>query len=357
MGPVVKSFSELVLLLRDESLELPHVEGGAGGVEDHQKRSVRVALGEYAAIKISPRRNGDIHVRVIKHGRVEDLFPADYLVEKSGSIRVQHHFQHLGNQRNSVAGSTSSGSGKYDFEVHVDAKHLSLLRTIDWEDSSLSSRSSATTLQNENEGEPKKEHVPALRTGIFIKSESGEVREYTNERVEIKVLDFDVVDENGDGIFEPGDLIKVVNIKVQNLGIRAFKNWLIEASSPSPVIPLSIVPTKWIQPVDDGLRLSPIPGSSIVRIEGCLRGYIQQDVRRDFSLNLRAVDVIRLVAKLPDLGMEPSAISIEKKIVIRFPLFVEMISCPSWIAPDSTSQISWKVRIHDDPLAYDRSRT
>jgi hypothetical protein len=132
MGPVVKSFSELVLLLRDESLELPQVQGGAGGDADLLNRSVIVALGEYAAIKISPRRNGEIHVRVTKHGRVEDLFPADYLVEKGGSIRVQHDYQQLGSQRNSVAGSTVAGGGKYDFEVHVDAKHLALLQAIDW---------------------------------------------------------------------------------------------------------------------------------------------------------------------------------------------------------------------------------
>jgi hypothetical protein len=100
--------------------------------------------------------------------------------------------------------------------------------------------------------------------------------------------------------------------------------------------------------VNDGLRLSPIPASSVVRIEGCLRGYIQQDERRDFALNLRAVDVIRLVAKLPDLGMEPSAISIEKKIVIRFPLHLEVIKYPSWISPGSTSEISWKVFAYDD---------
>jgi hypothetical protein len=220
MGPVVKSFSELVLSLRDESLELPQVEGGAGGDADLLNRSVTVALGEYAAIKISPRRNGDIHVRVIKHGRVEDLFPADYLVEKGGSIRVQHDYQRLGSQRNSLVGSTVAGAGKYDFEVHVDAKHLDLLQAIDWADPNLSSRSSATTLQADDEGESKKQPVPAaLRTGIFIKSENGEIREYTNERVEIKILDFDVVDENRDGIFEPGDLIRVENIKVQNLGI------------------------------------------------------------------------------------------------------------------------------------------
>jgi hypothetical protein len=220
MGPVVKSFSQLVLLLRDESLELPHVESGAGGVADLQNRSVTVALGEHAAIKMSPGKNGDIHVRVTKHGRVEDLFPADYLVEKGGSIRVQHQFQNHDNHRNSVAGSTSSGAGKYDFEVHVDAKHVALLRVIDWEESNLSSRSSATTLQNENEGGAVKESVPALRTAIFVKSDNGENRLYTNERVELKVLDFDVVDENGDGIFEPGDLIRVENIKVQNLCIR-----------------------------------------------------------------------------------------------------------------------------------------
>jgi hypothetical protein len=41
-------------------------------------------------------------------------------------------------------------------------------------------------------------------------------------RYELKIISFDVVDENGDGINEPGEHILVKNIKVQNTG-RVYK--------------------------------------------------------------------------------------------------------------------------------------
>jgi hypothetical protein len=213
MGPIVKSFSELVLFLRDEALDSCSAESD---VVDLHHRTAVVSLGEYAAIKISPRRNGDIHVRIIKHGRQEDLFPADYLVEKGGSIRVQRDGSCSPGHRRLSSESRMSGGGKYDFEVHVDAKYTELLNAIDWNDESLSGRDSETTLRPEDDDGIK--GLPALRTGIFIKSDNGEVREYTNDKVELRILDFDVVDQNGDGIFEPGDLIRIENITIQNIG-------------------------------------------------------------------------------------------------------------------------------------------
>jgi len=213
MGPIVKSFSELILFLRDEALDTCSAESD---VVDLHHRTAVVSLGEYAAIKISPRRNGDFHVRIIKHGRQEDLFPADYLVEKGGSVKVQRGSPCSPGHRRLSSESRMSGGGKYDFEVHVDAKYTELLNAIDWNDESLSGRDSETTLRPEDDDGIK--GLPALRTGIFIKSDNGEVREYTNDKVELKILDFDVVDQNGDGVFEPGDLIRIENITIQNIG-------------------------------------------------------------------------------------------------------------------------------------------
>ena len=216
MGPVVKSFPELILLLRDEALD--DITSTDDDTLQHH-RSANVSLGEYAAIKISPRRNGDMHVRIIKHGRQEDLFPADYLVEKGGSIRVQRYPSlNAGLKRRLSSESRMSGGGKYDFEVHVDSRHTELLNAIDWNDESLSGKNSETTLRPEDD-DAGVEGVKALRTGIFIKGENGEVREYTNDKVELKILDFEVVDQNGDDIFEPGELIRVENITIQNMGI------------------------------------------------------------------------------------------------------------------------------------------
>jgi hypothetical protein len=95
--------------------------------------------------------------------------------------------------------------------------------------------------------------------------------------------------------------------------------------------------------VDEGLRLKPIPAGGIVTIEGHLRGLIVQDTKRDYSKTICVVEMIRLVATLPDIGREPASVSVEKQIVIRYPLQMELLECPSWLSPISTSRISWKV--------------
>ena len=103
-----------------------------------------------------------------------------------------------------------------------------------------------------------------------------------------------------------------------------------------------IVPTNWIQPIDDGIKVDAISPDSEVTLERCIRGVIFQDILSE-STNLHVLDTIRLVAKLPDLGMKPSVVSVEKTITIQYPLKLEVVSCPSWIAPGSKSYISWTV--------------
>ena len=108
-------------------------------------------------------------------------------------------------------------------------------------------------------------------------------------------------------------------------------------------VPLFIVPTKWIQPIDDGIKVNAISPDSEVILEGCLRGVIFQHILNE-STNLCVLDTIRLMLKLTDLSMKPSVISVEKAITIQYPLKLEVLSRPSWIAPGSTSDISWAVR-------------
>ena len=194
--PKVRLYTELIILLRDETIdEVPEWI-------TPQNSTTIISLGEFAAIKLSPLEFG-IHVRILKHGRSQDLFPADYILDHAGRIRITKPLPCL------------PCGGKYDFEVHVDEVSTELLRTIDWEDCALRSwRSSVTTLRSVESG-----RTGNLRTGIFVIPERGTVKEYTNDRVELEVVDFDVYDEGGDGVFEPGDIIRVENIKIRNFGL------------------------------------------------------------------------------------------------------------------------------------------
>jgi hypothetical protein len=191
MAPVAKPCSNLVLQLNGpQESEYASLDQDPAVVE----------LGDFAAIKIAPTQTGDIHIRIVKHGRLEDLFPADFVVHRGGRIRAQ---QHVGKEK-------AIQFGKYDFEIHVDEEWSHLLEAIDWMNETSTGRDSTTTLVPEND--------TALRTGIFIKS-NGEVREYTNDKIHLRILDFDIIDEDDDGVFEPGDFIRIENIKVANIGI------------------------------------------------------------------------------------------------------------------------------------------
>lgn len=107
-------------------------------------------------------------------------------------------------------------------------------------------------------------------------------------------------------------------------------------------VPLFIVPTKWIQPIDDGIKVDAISPDSEVVLEGCLRGVICQGILNK-STNLCVQDTIRLTLKSTDLAMKPSVIPVEKAITIQYPLKLDVLSCPRWIAPGSKSDISWAV--------------
>jgi hypothetical protein len=50
-------------------------------------------------------------------------------------------------------------------------------------------------------------------------------------RYDLKVVSFDIVDENEDGIFEPGEHLLVKNIRVQNTG-KTLSSTLLPYLSP-----------------------------------------------------------------------------------------------------------------------------
>lgn len=44
-----------------------------------------------------------------------------------------------------------------------------------------------------------------------------------DSKFEFQLLDFDVVDENDDGVFEPGECVIIKNIRIKNSGMTALK--------------------------------------------------------------------------------------------------------------------------------------
>lgn len=58
--------------------------------------------------------------------------------------------------------------------------------------------------------------------GILVRHDDGSLSTY-NSKFEFQLLGFDVVDENGDGVFEPGECVIIKNIRIKNSGTTAFK--------------------------------------------------------------------------------------------------------------------------------------
>jgi hypothetical protein len=199
MRPLNKSScSEIhILLSPDEDLDPPLSTSSSATSLDP---IAHVSVGPFAAIKLSPGRTGEVYLRILKHARQEDLFPAEYILRPQGRLLLRRV-------------GTARAPGKYDVEVHVEGRYIELLRVVEWgQGRSISGRSSVTTLVPE-------EAEAEIRTGIFVRGEGGEVKEYTNDKIDLRVLDFEVVDSNQDEVFEPGAFFLVKNIRVQNLGI------------------------------------------------------------------------------------------------------------------------------------------
>lgn len=310
-------------MLRDDDLDS---EDQASDVDEHEK--LTVCLGDAGAIKLFPCPNAGAYVRVFKHRRSEDLFPSDFIVESGGIVRVHN----VPSKRDFI------GAGQYHFEVHVDEANSELLQVIDWNFQSFDGRSSQTTLCPEIDTDFDSFH--SLRTGIFIKSETGNVREYTNDRIELRVVSFEVVDENGDGIFEPGGFIRVENIKVKNLGMIEL-DVTDEASLPSPKVSLSIKPTQWLHPVGSGVELNVVNAGEIVALDGYIRGYISPDAGNELLRTPLLPESVVLAIDLGDLVMRD--VSQETRIWIQYPFHFEIVQCPKWISASSTAEISWKV--------------
>lgn len=77
-----------------------------------------------------------------------------------------------------------------------------------------------------HDGQPGKaisDHLVEGRSGkdgnftIVVKSRDGGEQEYAS-RYNLELVDFDIEDENGDGIFEPGEHIVVKRIRIRNTG-------------------------------------------------------------------------------------------------------------------------------------------
>ncbi|KAI8627526.1 hypothetical protein F5Y19DRAFT_486768 [Xylariaceae sp. FL1651] len=157
------------------------------------------------------------------------------------------------------------------------------------------------------------------------------------------LTDFDVEDENGDGIFEPGEHLFIRRIKVQNSG---------GMPSPTRPIQLSRVESDWFKPVDgpDGqISLPSIREGSSVTIDGPIKVRIREREKREIpkigSLFTRH-ETIHLNAIVPWIEREISNFELNKVIEIKYPCEMRNFRALATVAPGSQSKLSFEVYNH-----------
>ncbi|KAK0729603.1 hypothetical protein B0H67DRAFT_604814 [Lasiosphaeris hirsuta] len=183
---------------------------------------------------------------------------------------------------------------------------------------------------------------------VQIKVIRGDLSEATYPAVYIlEVVHFDIVDENHDGINEPGEHILVHNIRVRNRG-----------GMPSPStrsLQLLIQATQWLDPVTtEPLQLPfSIQPSQEVTLPGILRALIRNEwSERAPGSCLRIDESVNLVALFDERLSRPILnFSAGVKIQIRYPLKLDAPTYLDCVAKGDKVRFKWQVH-NDSTMAY-----
>ena len=150
-------------------------------------------------------------------------------------------------------------------------------------------------------------------------------------------MNFDIIDENGDGINEPGEHIHVHNIRVRNKG-----------GMPSPEarsIRVLIQGTQYLDPIiSEPLELprSIQPGQE-VEVPGVLRAYIKNEwSEKPLGAALRENEFVRLVAYFNERLNRPLPnFCGQAQIFIQYPLVLDPPKYHDCVAKGDIVRFSW----------------
>jgi hypothetical protein len=155
----------------------------------------------------------------------------------------------------------------------------------------------------------------------------------------LEVVHFDIVDENHDGINEPGEHILVHNVRVRNRG-----------GMPSPStrsLQLLIQATQWLDPVTtEPLQLPfSIQPSQEVTLPGVLRALIRNEWNeRPPGSCLQIDESVNLVAFFDERLNRPIInFSAGVKIHIRYPLKLDAPTYLDCVAKGDKVRFKWQV--------------
>ncbi|KAF2680439.1 hypothetical protein K458DRAFT_91399 [Lentithecium fluviatile CBS 122367] len=169
----------------------------------------------------------------------------------------------------------------------------------------------------------------------------------------LELVDFEVEDENGDGVFEPGEHLFIRRIKVRNVG-----------GMPSPTcrIPVTLASeSEWFASVhtdEGGLPFLPtsVPAGESASMEGAIKVRIKDrshanSIATSMGAQFSAKDRLSIRADMPWLDRQMPAFEFTKEIAITYPCSLGNIQCLSTIAQGAVSKVQYEVKnISNRPL-------
>lgn len=149
---------------------------------------------------------------------------------------------------------------------------------------------------------------------ILVRNDDGSVSTY-DSKFEFQLLDFEVVDENDDGIFEPSECAIIKNIRIKNSG-----------GMPTPkktLIPLRMQFSPWLTPLPgkDVVYLPfDIPPGGTEKITHEIWAMIESPCAQPDSTAFKAVSTIKLQAIIPDICRKVPHFEYSENITIQYPV-------------------------------------
>lgn len=193
---------------------------------------------------------------------------------------------------------------------------------------------------------------------IVVQRSDGSQQEYSS-LYSLELIDFDVEDENGDGIFEPGEHLFIRRITVRNSGtywgvvVVALDTdiFLPIGGMPSPRRPiqLNMVESNWFKLIDgdDGRTVLPSirEGSSVTigrSIKVRIREQKEYETPHTGAIFLQR-DTIHLLATMPWIERRIPKFDFDKSVTIRYPCELRKIKALATVAQASLSKLSFEV--------------
>jgi hypothetical protein len=193
---------------------------------------------------------------------------------------------------------------------------------------------------------------------ITVRKDDGTQRQFSSV-YNLELVDFDVEDENGDGIFEPGEHLYIRRIGVRNSGwlttvadMAITDNFPGGMPSPARHIPLTVVESDWFIPVQGQEGVAYLPPSinegSMITAESSIKVLIRKRTESEIpptNAQFKRTDTLVINANMPWLNRVIPNFEFSYPVTIEYPCELKNFNNLATVALGSRNKIKFDVSI------------